>query len=623
MANANADFLSRLRETVVASIIIAKPMLEQLIEAQREDEGLVPIINQLNTDDESTQRAVDGIAEEKASSYVMRDGVLHFRSEIASLIVVPASLRSMLMIQYHNGALGGHLSGKKTLGKLRLKYYWKNMSVDVHRWCKECSVCISRKGGPRPRIAPLQPIPVLPAPMELTAMDIIGPLPLSTNGNRYILVFMDYFTKWPEAFALKDQTAATIAKVFVEDIIFRYGAPKRLLTDKGLNFTSKLVQAVNEVFGILKLNTSAYHPQTDGMVERFNRTLLDMLAAYTNSGQTDWDIHLPSVLFAYRTAKHATTHESPFYMMYLRDTCMPIDLNLEAEPNLTMEVNDFLTIMKQRMVLAKAVVDINIQTAQSSYCEDYDKKAKPFNFAVGDQVVILTPKPKKGISPKLQRLYNGPFEVLDVTPPTIKVKLISRKNAQPQIIHANRCRLVTSNRESKATNITDITSPSCIDEEVVNICVLGTLVRQPWPLVNLCHIGDQTTRCCNVIRSYNVLNVNTVYDNVVNLIPQYSDYVCIHLSPYSDFSYASKSILTRNYSCHDFGSISQSHSIRTFGNKAIVEICQIWLPLRRAKPELGAHGTYLSICPEIRHANPNIFEGKDVFGGGHMLRYCI
>ena len=130
--------------------------------------------------------------------YTIKNNILQFRTEETYVLVVPDSMQDAIMIQYHDGALGGHLSAKKTLSRIRSKYYWSTMESDIKKWCEDCKICIARKGGARPRIAPLQPISVPPAPMELTAMDVIGPLPMSSKGNKYILVFMDYFTNGPK-----------------------------------------------------------------------------------------------------------------------------------------------------------------------------------------------------------------------------------------------------------------------------------------------------------------------------------------------------------------------------------------------------------------------------------------
>ena len=148
------------------------------------------------------------------------------------------------------------------------------------------------------------------------------------GGNQYALVFVNYLTKWPEVFPIPDQTAATIARIFVKEIISRHGVPAELLSDRGRSFLSDLMQEVYQLMGVHKLNTTAYHPQTDGLVERFNRTLTDMLAKSVERNGHDWDQHLPFVLFAYRASLQASTQESPFYLLYGRDPRLPTETAL-------------------------------------------------------------------------------------------------------------------------------------------------------------------------------------------------------------------------------------------------------------------------------------------------------
>ena len=113
------------------------------------------------------------------------------------------------------------------------------------------------------------------------------------------MVFVDYLTKWPKVFATRDQMALTIAKLFVEHVVSRHGVPAQLLSDWGASFLSQLVKEVCKFLGVERVNTTAYHPQTDGLVERFNRTLTSMLAKKVEQGGQDWDTQLPYVLFAY------------------------------------------------------------------------------------------------------------------------------------------------------------------------------------------------------------------------------------------------------------------------------------------------------------------------------------
>ena len=129
---------------------------------------------------------------------------------------------------------------------------------------------------------------------------MLGPLPESEKGNKYLLIAMDYFTKWPEAYPLPDQEATTVAEVLVKEFICRYGVPRELHSDQGRNFESAVFTGVCKLLGIHKTRTTPLHPQSDGMVERFNRTIENQLAAYVAENQQDWDQHIPMLLLAYR-----------------------------------------------------------------------------------------------------------------------------------------------------------------------------------------------------------------------------------------------------------------------------------------------------------------------------------
>ena len=135
---------------------------------------------------------------------------------------------------------------------------------------------------------------------------------LSQLGNQYTIVFVDYLTKWPEVYPASDQSALTIGNLFVREVVCRHGVPAQLLSVRGKAFLSLLLREVCEVLGVKKLNTTAYHPQTDGLVEQFNCTLTNMLAKRVERNGSDWDIQLPYVMFAYRSCTQESTQESPF-----------------------------------------------------------------------------------------------------------------------------------------------------------------------------------------------------------------------------------------------------------------------------------------------------------------------
>ena len=119
-------------------------------------------------------------------------------------------------------------------------------------------------------------------------VDIVQ-LPQTLDGNCYVIVFLDYLTKWVEAFPVSDQKAETIARLLVENIVCRHGVPEELLSDRGPNFLSEIIQEICKLLGVRKINTSGYHPQCDGLVEKFNSTLIGMIAKSAESRACDWD----------------------------------------------------------------------------------------------------------------------------------------------------------------------------------------------------------------------------------------------------------------------------------------------------------------------------------------------
>ncbi|KRX51502.1 Retrovirus-related Pol polyprotein from transposon, partial [Trichinella sp. T9] len=214
---------------------------------------------------------------------VLQEGTIYRTWEIPDtgdsrlLPVIPRRNIPEILKTIHNQPTGGHLGVAKTLAKVRQRYYWPQQREDVEDWCRACQTCAARAIPTRKLQAPMQLQPVS-HPFQRVAMDLVGPLEETQIGNRYILVVCDYFSKWPEAFPLPNAEARTVATALVNGVFCRYGAPETLHSDQGRNFESELVKEVCQLFGVTKTRATAYHPQSDGLVERMNRTLLDMLA---------------------------------------------------------------------------------------------------------------------------------------------------------------------------------------------------------------------------------------------------------------------------------------------------------------------------------------------------------
>ena len=200
--------------------------------------------------------------------------------------------------------------------------------------------------------APLVSLPSIEVPFTRIAMDIVGPLERSRTGNRYILVISDYATRYPEAFPLRKIKTRQIVNALIQ-LFSRVGIPREVLTDQGINFTSRQIKEVFSLLGIRGIRTTPYHPQTDGMVERFNQTLKAMLRKFVSDTGSDWDQWLPYLLFAYREVPQASTRYSPFELLYGRQVRGPLDVPKEAwegeRPEGHMNILSYVIKMREKM----------------------------------------------------------------------------------------------------------------------------------------------------------------------------------------------------------------------------------------------------------------------------------
>ena len=268
------------------------------------------------------------------SRLVIRDNLLCRMWEIEDSnmvtyqVVVPLSQRRTILEQMHDVKTAGHLGITKTLNKIRQSYYWPGLQSDVKSYVSGCDICSRRKAPLKSKRAPMQPVQV-GFPLERIATDILGEFPETENGNRYILVVSDYFTKWTEAFPLRNMEAHTVAKLITNEVICRFGCPVAVHSDQGRQYESVLFTEVCRLLEIRKTRTTPYHPQSDGMVERFNKTLATMLSAYVNENHRDWDESIPYVMMAYRSSQHETTGFTPNMLMLGREVTTPLDIMYE------------------------------------------------------------------------------------------------------------------------------------------------------------------------------------------------------------------------------------------------------------------------------------------------------
>ena len=446
----NADSLSR-RPYVTSefnSLQREDPQVSKTQEMQRRDVELSEIIDFLESDvlpfDDQAARKVLLTSN---AFYVGSDGLLYHldskrRSnsyDSFSQLVVPASLRFEILSNVHDHVSGAHFGVHKTFDKIKQRYWWKGMYKDVEHWCKSCTECSMRKSPRNSKKAPLLPIPVEGA-FDRVAVDVLGPFPASNKGNRYIVVFSDYLTRWCEAFPVPSVEATVIARLLVDEIISRHGAPRVLLSDRGTNFLSKIVAEVCKIFQIHKVNTSSYHPQTDGLVQRFNSTLCQSLSMYVAKNQKDWDDFIPLILFAHRTSVLEAIGDSPFYVLYGREPRLPIDvkyLRLNSD-NMSSSVLEHRKRVVEKVEMAQNLARENLQRSQQKMKDYYDRNVREPVFEVGQRVWVYTPRSKKGLSKKLLHNWLGPYRIVEKSSP-VHFRLRTDTNKKVTFaVHANR-----------------------------------------------------------------------------------------------------------------------------------------------------------------------------------------
>ena len=350
--------------------------------------------------------------------------------------VVPLGLRSKILEQLHNLRIVGHLGIARTLARVQERYYWPNVAIDVARWCASCSECAARKGKPPPKRVPLAPLPV-GEPFERIALDILDTHIPTKRGHVYILVISDYFSKYTDAFPLRRKTTYNCAKVLAERWVAYHGVPTVIHSDQGREFEGGVFQRLAELLGANKTRTAPYRPQSDGLVERFNRTLLNMLSVFACDRPTTWDDHLPYLLSAYRSSVHASTQCTPNSLTYGRETNLPIDLMIPGSPQSDIKAQnypDYVQFVRKALQTAHSFARRHMGQALVRQKRGYDVHAKNrSSFNTGDLVRYYYVPIKN--RDKFACPWVGPYKVLErVTEVDYRIQRLERTR-DTRVVH--------------------------------------------------------------------------------------------------------------------------------------------------------------------------------------------
>ena len=264
-------------------------------------------------------------------------------------------------------------------------------------------------------------------------------LPRTERGNKHVLVFQDYFSKWPLVFPMPDQKTIRIVQLLVEEVIPLFGVPEALLSDRGTNLLSHLMRDVCDLLGVEKLNTTAYHPQCNGLTERFNRTLKTMLRKHAARFGAQWDRYLSGALWAYRNTPHDSTREKPSFLLFGFDCRSPTEAALLPEtPIGPTDVSDYREELIVNLSSARELAVEALQVARGKYKKQYDQRATPGSHKIGDWVLIKFPQEESGAQRKLSRPWHGPYRVLAVSETGVTASKVYFPDHSPIQVHLSR-----------------------------------------------------------------------------------------------------------------------------------------------------------------------------------------
>ena len=429
-----SDHRAVMPEPTAAAVGRIKANLRFFAKEQEKDDDLQKIAQYVNTGSlpafKSDAERRDFVARAEHYRVDEKDGVLYHLSaargpfeELRQQRAVPRFLRHAVMVAYHDAATAGHFSFEKAYPRLSDDFYWSGMANDFYKHCRGCHKCGARN---RPRQAEdtsnlpgaLGSFPPLQRPVQRVAMDIIGPF-TPVGRYRYALVITDHFSRFVWICKLRTQSVEEIARRYIT--VFENAAifPSEILTDRGSGFALRLANAIYKAFEIRKKTTSAYHPQCNGMPERFNHTLAAMLAKLVGPDQQDWPVYLAPLACAYNQAHHPSIGMAPVKALLGFDPVSPLvaSLGRGGSEEGYASPRDAEDDRLRRLLEAWQVVRNFDHLAKERQKAHYDKRHKTgISYEVGDKVWLFSPSlgrsaKVKGLAKKLSSRWAGPYMV--------------------------------------------------------------------------------------------------------------------------------------------------------------------------------------------------------------------
>jgi transposase InsO family protein len=326
------------------------------------------------------------------SSFLIKNNLLHrlvsLTARSTRKIAVPylpsSMIKSLLTAMHDDPYQGGHFSTDKMISKISSRYWWPQMRKTISRHVKACALCQQYNHSRQKKPGHLRPITPTAIPFSIIGMDFCGPFPESPQGNKYILVITDLFTRFVTAIPLPKNTAELTALALFRHIFCRFGVCSTLITDQGTHFNNNLMRALTHLIGFNHILSTPYHPQTNGVVERFNASMVVQIAKLQQKHHNNWDDYLDAIVFAYNTSQHRSTKFSPFELLFGRSPHLPIDSPPRYfqfdRPN-----DHFLNLQKVLQVYHQQAKE-NSVNQQKYNKQHYDRNRSDPHYNIGDRV---------------------------------------------------------------------------------------------------------------------------------------------------------------------------------------------------------------------------------------------
>lgn len=342
-----------------------------------------------------------------------------------------------ILREFHDSPMGGHQGMNRTHDRIKRYYSWNGMKKDIEDYIRRCESCQKNKITQNKTKMPLMITTTPEVVFEKCSLDVVGPLPTSMNNMKYLLTFQDELSKFTLAIPIEQQDAPTIAKAFVENVVLKYGIPQVILTDQGSNFLSDLFKNTCKLLGVKKIQSTGYHPETNGALERSHRTLTEYLRHFISEDQTNWDTWINYAVFTFNTTPHTATGYPPHELLFGRKANIPGRLQ-EPQSTPLYTYDDYVKELRARLGSSYELARKSLLRAKEYNKKHSDKRSNEVFFAVGDKVLLHDETVRRGRSKKLSSQWIGPFLVQHVEGVNVTIK---RKGNKSTKVHANRLKL--------------------------------------------------------------------------------------------------------------------------------------------------------------------------------------